>query len=137
VGFALGASVAFGVALYLTGRWLPAIDGRLRTLMFMTTVGIVSIAAGAAGTGFGWPQDAPGWAGLSLLTVLYGSAITALFVVLPRLGAVNNAAIMNIEPVAALVLAWLLLGQTVSPVQLLGGAIVIGAIVFLSTGRRP
>lgn len=136
VGFALGASVAFGVALHLIGRWLPAIDGRLRTLMFMVVVAVVTIAAGAATTGFRWPADATGWTGLTLLTVLYGTAITGLFVVLPRLGAVNNAAIMNFEPVAALGMAWAVLGQTVSPVQLLGGAIVIGAIVYLSTGRR-
>lgn len=137
VGFALGASVCFGVALHLIGRWLPAVDGRLRTLMFMVVVAVVTIAAGAATTGFRWPDDATGWTGLTLLTVLYGAAITGLFVVLPRLGAVNNAAIMNFEPVAALGMAWAVLGQTVSPIQLLGGAIVIGAIVYLSTGPRP
>lgn len=137
VGFALGASVCFGVALHLIGRWLPAVDGRLRTLMFMVVVAVVTIAAGAATTGFRWPDDATGWTGLTLLTVLYGAAITGLFVVLPRLGAVNNAAIMNFEPVAALGMAWAVLGQTVSPIQLLGGAIVIGAIVYLGTGPRP
>jgi drug/metabolite transporter (DMT)-like permease len=93
----------------------------------------------AFGTGFGWPRDAAGWAGLAMLTVLYGSAITSLFVVLPRLGAVDNAAVMNFEPVAALVLGWLVLGQTIAPLQLLGGAIVIAAIAFLSFDRprRP
>jgi drug/metabolite transporter (DMT)-like permease len=136
-GFAIGASISFGVALHLIGRWLPAIDGRLRTLMYMVVVAVVTIAAGAATTGFHWPADATGWTGLTLLTVLYGTAITGLFVVLPRLGAVNNAAIMNFEPVAALGMAWAVLGQSVSPVQLLGGAIVIGAIVYLSTGPRP
>ena len=30
----------------------------------------------------------------------------------------------------------LVLGQTVAPMQMLGGAIVIGAIVWLTTGRR-
>lgn len=137
VGFALGASVCFGVALHLIGRWLPAIDGRLRTLMFMVVVAVVTIAAGAATTGFHWPANATGWTGLTLLTVLYGTAITGLFVVLPRLGAVNNAAIMNFEPVAALGMAWAVLGQSVSAIQLFGGAIVIGAIVYLSTGPRP
>jgi len=113
------------------------VDGRLRTLMFMVVVAVVTIAAGAATTGFRWPDDATGWTGLTLLTVLYGAEITGLFVVLPRLGAVNNAAIMNFEPVAALGMAWAVLGQTVSPIQLLGGAIVIGAIVYLGTGPRP
>lgn len=136
VGFAFGASLSFGVALHLMNRWLPAIDGRLRTLMFMLVVGALALLAGSLGDNFAWPVNAQGWAGLSMLTVLYGTAITGFFVVLPRLGAVNNAAIMNFEPVAALGLGWLVLGQTVAPIQLLGGAIVLAAIVFLTTGRR-
>jgi drug/metabolite transporter (DMT)-like permease len=137
VAFALAGSFSFGLALHLIARWLPTMDGRLRTLIFMVVVAIVACAGAVFGSGFHWPQDPAGWTGLVLLTMLYGAAITGLFVVLPRLGAVNNAAIMNIEPVAALGLGWLVLGQTVAPVQLVGGAIVIGAIVFLSLhGRR-
>jgi drug/metabolite transporter (DMT)-like permease len=136
VAFALTGSAAFGLALHLTSRWLPEIDGRLRTLMFMIVVAAAAGAGGAFVTGFDWPRDAAGWTGLSLLTVLYGMAITGLFVVLPRLGAVNNAAIMNFEPVAALGLAWAVLGQTIAPIQLAGGVVVIAAIVYLSAGRH-
>lgn len=138
VGFALAGSLAFATTLHLTTRWLPAVDGRLRTFMFMsvTAVVVAAVAALGPGAGFALPHDGPGWIGLALLTVLYGSAITGLFVVLPRLGAVNNAAIMNFEPVASLVVGWIVLGQTVAPMQMLGGAIVIGAIVWLTTGKR-
>jgi len=141
VGFALTGALSFGVALYLMGRWLPNTDGRLRTLMFMVVVAALALAVGliggtGPGSGFAWPVDGRGWAGLILLTLFYGAAITGLFVILPRLGAVNNAAIMNFEPVAALVMGWAVLGQTVAPVQLVGGVIVIAAIVFLTTGQR-
>jgi drug/metabolite transporter (DMT)-like permease len=136
LGFALAASAVFGLALYLMGRWLPSMDGRLRTLLFMSVVSVVSIVLGSLVTGFSWPANATGWLGLSLLTVFYGTAITGLFMVLPRIGTLNNAAIFNFEPVASLVLAWWVLGQTMSGMQLTGGAIVIGAIVYLSTGRR-
>jgi drug/metabolite transporter (DMT)-like permease len=136
VAFALTGSAAFGLALHLTSRWLPEIDGRLRTLMFMIVVAAAASAGGAFVTGFDWPRDAAGWTGLSLLTVLYGMAITGLFVVLPRLGAVNNAAIMNFEPVAALGMAWAVLGQTIAPIQLAGGVVVIAAILYLSAGRH-
>jgi drug/metabolite transporter (DMT)-like permease len=40
--------------------------------------------------------------------------------VLPRLGVVGNSAIMNVEPVFALVLAWLILGQAIAPSQVAG-----------------
>ncbi|HNZ97375.1 MAG TPA: cytochrome c maturation protein CcmE, partial [Thermoanaerobaculia bacterium] len=58
---------------------------------------------------------------LGALTFLYGTAFTIMFTVLPRLGVVGNSAIMNVEPVFALVLAWALLGQRIAPVQVAGG----------------
>lgn len=136
VAFALGAAASFALALYLTTRWLASTDGRLRTLVLMVVVTAVAIAGGALGGRFDWPRDEIGWLALVLLTVLYGSAITALFVLLPRLGAVNNAAVMNFEPIAALFLGWTILDQQVASIQVLGAFVVIGAIVMLSTGRR-
>jgi len=66
-----------------------------------------------------------------LLSSLYGAAITALFVLLPRLGAVNNAMVLNFEPIAVLALAWVVLGQSVAPLQIVGAFIVVGAIMAL------
>jgi drug/metabolite transporter (DMT)-like permease len=49
---------------------------------------------------------------------------------------VGNSAIMNIEPVFALVLAWLLLGQAIAPVQVAGALIVVGTVMALGLRRR-
>ena len=136
VAFALGGAASFASALYLTTRWLASTDGRLRTLVLMLVVAAVAIAGGALGGRFDWPGDRIGWAALAALTVLYSSAITALFVLLPRLGAVNNAAVMNFEPIAALFLGWMVLDQQVATIQIAGALLVIGAIVMLTTGRR-
>ena len=46
------------------------------------------------------------------------------------------SAIMNIEPVCALVLAWLLLGQAIAPVQIAGALIVVGTVMVLGLRRR-
>ena len=137
VGFGLAASLAFGTALLLTTRWMGAVDGRVRTLWSMGVVSAVALAGGLAIDGFAWPADAPGWTGLALLTVLYGTAFTSLFVVLPRLGAVNSAPAMNLEPIASMALAWLLLGQRIGGVQVAGGVLVVGAIVWTSLGPKP
>jgi drug/metabolite transporter (DMT)-like permease len=136
VAFAFGASMSFAIALVLTTRWLGKVDGRVRTVWTMGTVAVVVGAAGWLGDGFALPRDAAGWTGLALLTVLYGAAFTSLFVLLPRLGAVNNSPVMNIEPIASMVLAWVILGQRITPVQVLGAAVVVGAIVWMSARRR-
>ena len=83
-----------------------------------------------------WPQAASGWWGLATLTFLYGTGITILFTVLPRLGVSGNSAIMNVEPVWALVLAWLVLDQAIAPVQLAGASLVVGSVLWLGLRKR-
>jgi len=136
VAFALGAALSFGIAMVLTQAWLKPVDGRLRSMLTMAVVAIITGAVALSGEGLKMPVDSAGWTGLALLTVLYGTAITSLFVVLPRIGAVNNSPIMNIEPISAMFIAWLVLGQTAAPLQIVGALMVVGSVIYLSGGRR-
>ena len=134
--WALGASVSFATALFLITRWLGTMDGRLRSFLFMSVVAVVTLAGGSLTNSFALPADATGWIALALLTVFYGTAITATFVLLPKLGAVNNAAVLNFEPIAVLGLAWVVLDQAVAPLQILGAFIVVGSIAWMGAGKR-
>jgi len=134
--WALGASVSFATALFLITRWLGSMDGRLRSFLFMSVVAVVTLAGGSLTNSFALPADATGWVALALLTVFYGTAITATFVLLPKLGAVNNAAVLNFEPIAVLGLAWVVLDQAVAPLQILGAFIVVGSIAWMGAGKR-
>ena len=51
-------------------------------------------------------------------------------------GVVGNSAIMNVEPIFALVLAWALLGQTIAAVQVAGGLLVVATVMWLGLRRR-
>jgi drug/metabolite transporter (DMT)-like permease len=136
VAFALGAASTFGMALVLTQHEAGDLDGRLRTA---TTMGIVAaMALGVVGLqgGFRFPQANAGWWGLLALTFLYGTAFTIMFTVLPRLGVVGNSAIMNVEPIFALVLAWAILGQSIAASQVAGGLLVVGTVIWLGLRRR-
>jgi len=136
VGFALIASVTFGLALVLTQHETVGVDGRLRTFTSLTTVGVLAALVASTQGGFQWPQAEPGWWGLALLTFLYGTAFTIMFTVLPKLGVVGNSVIMNVEPIFALVLAWALLGQAIAPMQVLGAAVVVATVMWLGL-RKP
>jgi drug/metabolite transporter (DMT)-like permease len=135
VAFALTAAATFGLALVLTQHEAGTLDGRLRTVATMAIVSVLALGGVAVQGGFRLPDVAAGWWGLALLTLLYGTGITILFTVLPRLGVVGSSAIMNVEPVFALVLAWLILGQAIAPSQLAGALIVVATVVWL--GLRP
>jgi drug/metabolite transporter (DMT)-like permease len=56
--------------------------------------------------------------------------------VLPRLGVVGNSAIMNVEPVFALILAWILLDQEIAPIQLVGALVVVSTVMYLGLRKR-
>ncbi len=131
VAFALMASVAFGLALVLTQHETVGVDGRLRTFTSLSIVGVLAALLASTQGGFQWPQAPPGWWGLLMLTLLYGTAFTIMFTVLPKLGVVGNSAIMNVEPVFALILAWFLLGQAIAPMQLVGAAVVVSTVLWL------
>ena len=134
--YATGASLTFSAALYLTTRWLKDVDGRLRTLLATGTIAVVMLAAGGLTDAVALPVDSTGWIALVLVGLCYSAAVTTLFVVLPRIGVVNNSAALNFEPVAVLAMGWVLLGQRMAPLQIFGALVVIGAIIALSTGKR-
>ena len=136
VAFAVGAAATFGLALVLTQHEAGDLDGRLRTASTMSLVSVMALTGVATQGGFHWPTAAPGWWGLATLTFLYGTAFTIMFTVLPRLGVVGNSAIMNIEPIFALVLAWAILGQSIAPSQVGGGLLVLATVIWLGLRRR-
>jgi len=131
VAFALTAAATFGLALVLTQHEAGDLDGRLRTCTTMGGVALMALAGMVWQGGPHLPDAAAGWWGLAALTFLYGTAFTIMFTVLPRLGVVGNSAIMNVEPVFALVLAWALLGQAIAPVQVAGALLVVATVVWL------
>jgi drug/metabolite transporter (DMT)-like permease len=49
---------------------------------------------------------------------------------------VGNSAIMNVEPVFALALAWALLDQAIAPIQVAGALLVVATVMWLGLRRR-
>lgn len=136
--FSLTAAAVFAVALWITEHRLSVMPGRVRSMLTMAVVFSASALAGASGAlpgGLGLPNAAAGWVALACLVLLYGTAFSMLFILMPRLDIARNAPVMNMEPVAGMLLGWLVLGQLLGPLQVLGGLIVVGGIVLLAYRR--
>jgi drug/metabolite transporter (DMT)-like permease len=131
VVYALAAAATFGLALVITQHETGGLDGRIRSAVTMSIVCVMALIACAVQGDLALPQAPAGWWGLLGLTVLYGTAFTIMFTVLPKLGVVGNSAIMNIEPIFALVLAWAILGQSIAVVQVAGGLLVVATVMWL------
>jgi drug/metabolite transporter (DMT)-like permease len=131
--FASGASMT--VVYYLNSHVLKAIDGRLRTFVMTAVTATLVIAAGAAAQAIAFPAATAGWIGLASLTFFYCIAMSSLFFVLPRIPSTSTAA-LNIEPIALLLLAWIFLGHAVTPLQIAGAFLTVGAIVWLGVSKH-
>ena len=129
-------SATFGLVLVLIQFETKGLDGRLRTSLTMWMVTLITLCATQYVGEFHWPEGVQGWWGLVFLCLFYSSGITLMFTVLPRLGVVGNSAILNLEPIFALVMAWAILSQTVSSSQLLGAFLVVGVVIKLGTRKR-
>lgn len=138
VGLAFCAACVFACALWITDHKLSGVRGPVRSLLTLMIVFASMLVAGIGGwvpAGLSLPASSTGWMALASLVVLYGLAFTLLFVCVPRLNMAQNAPVMNIEPIATLMLGWALLDQRLSTLQLIGGAVVVCGIVLLTYRR--
>jgi drug/metabolite transporter (DMT)-like permease len=54
-----------------------------------------------------------------------------------RIGAAQAALVSTVEPLIIVTLAFVFLHETLEPIQLLGGALIIAGVLIAQTGRRP
>ncbi len=136
--FSLTAAAVFAMALWITEHKLSSMAGSVRSMLTLAVVFSASALLGASGLipgGLSLPSATAGWIALGCLVLLYGAAFSTLFICMPRLNIARNAPVMNMEPVAGMVLGWLILGQVLDAIQVVGGLIVVGGIVLLAYRR--
>ena len=62
--------------------------------------------------------------------------IITLFPILPLLGPMQTAVVLNLEPVVVALIAWAALGEALSALQMLGAVIVVAAVIYFQVARR-
>ncbi len=101
------------------------------------------VAAGGAVSTLGWAVFGDGiavpageWPALLLYGASTAAAFALMFMALPRLGASQIAVVMTLEAFSAVVLAALFLGESLTPVQAVGGVAILVATVSVAGRRR-
>jgi drug/metabolite transporter (DMT)-like permease len=129
---ALSAMGALGVAASFvwSGRRLAnAAPGavfvyRSAAALFLT----LGFALGS-GSGVTGVSGAYAWSVFAVSVVFTSLAFMAMFAGVDRIGATPAAMIMNLEPAMTVALAAVVLGETMTPMKLIGGAIVVAAVL--------
>jgi drug/metabolite transporter (DMT)-like permease len=86
--------------------------------------------------GLVFPQSPEGWLiVIGVAVISTAMPIFAFYAGVQRLGAPQSAIISTIEPVLVVLLSFLLLGETMQPIQLIGGAFILSGALLLQLGR--
>ncbi len=138
IAAAVGAAICFSAALVLTPRLAPTMAAPMRTFYTLATSAVVFIIIVFGTSSIDLPDNTHGWIGIVGLGLCYSMGITGLFLLLPLLGPTQSAMVLNLEPVFVAGIAWLALGERLSALQLLGGVIVVSAVIFfqVTAARR-
>lgn len=128
----VGAALIYSVYILVGARVTDsagAIPGATVVMLAAAFVyGGVALAQGVA-----LPQTGTGWAAVTAIALLStAAAIAAFLAAMRRLGAADAATLSTLEPVITIVLAALFLGESIGLRQLLGGAVILAAVLVLT-----
>jgi drug/metabolite transporter (DMT)-like permease len=137
--FALSAAAIYSVYIIVGAQVMKQVSA-------VQSSAVIFAAAGAtSGLLMLWdgphlPATAMGWAALGAIVLLATLLPAVAFLAgIERIGPTNAAMISTLEPVVTVVLAAGLLGEMLRPVSLLGGGLILLAVLLLTVRelRRP
>ena len=128
----LGAAAFYSVYIVVGARELAHTDALASTTVVCLSAAATLIVASL----FREPQ-LPGvwWGWLCIAAIALVSTVIAMiafFAGLQRVGPAVASIASTLEPVVTVALAWLILGESLSAIQLAGGALVLGSAAWLA-----
>ena len=133
---ALGSIFAYATYVILADGFTRRIDGLLLAALVITGAAIGTSVAGIAG-GADYALKPIAWMSIAgLAAVCTVVPITAFLLALPRIGPGTASILSTLETVIAVGLAAVLLHDALGVLQLLGAALVLGAVVILQLRGR-
>lgn len=131
-GVVLAAIGALGLAIVsvVSSRVIKAGDSRQVTLYLVTTAAVSFAVISLFKGEFLLPQSSIGWWSFLGSNLLFAGAMIGFFVGISMIGPVKATLFSYIEPLVTIAAAFLILGQSLFPLQILGVVIVVGALVM-------
>ncbi|MGN6229602.1 MAG: DMT family transporter [Trinickia sp.] len=136
IGLALASAVIYSLYIVAGARITRGVDPLATTAIVCLSAGAVfsgvSIVRTLAGAPPHLPATPSAWAALvAIALVSTVTAMLAFFAGLTRLGAARTSMLSTLEPVVTVLLAAILLGERLMPLQWLGGVAVLAAVLWL------
>jgi probable blue pigment (indigoidine) exporter len=135
LAFAVEAALCRTAFLLVARTALQKLDPRLTTWYSLLSSTAVFAAAATATLNWQVPQTGYGWIAALIVSVCTAVAVLTLYMSTIRIGPFRSALIMNLEPLLAALLSIPLLGEMMTAVQAVGGAIMLAALVAFQLRR--
>lgn len=138
--FAVAAPVIYTTYILLGERVMESVPAAGASAVIFTGAALAFCVLAALSGHLAAPQTAGAWAaGLAIAVVPTMVAISLFMAGLPRIGASRAALLSTWEPVVTVLLAFVILGDRLSPVQVFGGLLVLLAVVVVQAAHlwRP
>ncbi len=138
VGAALVGALAMACGVVLTRKWRPPVSALTFTAWQLTAGGLLLAPFALIAEPPLPPLDPTTLAGLAWLGLI-GAALTYFFWFrgIERLGPSAVTSFGFLSPLTAVLLGWIVLGEALSPMQMLGALIVLGCIRLGSSAAAP
>ena len=140
-GQLIGGLLAVGGAVIYSIYIIVGTDVMKHTSAVQSSAVIFTSAAISAGllvmfSGLHLPATGTGWTSiLSIVVIATLVPVAAFLAGLERVGPTNAAMLSTLEPVVTVLLAYWWLNETLTPMALMGGGLILIAVVFLTQGE--
>jgi len=132
---ALSAAAIYSVYIIVGTGVMQQVSAVQSSTVIFTAAGIVYGALTAI-NGPHWPVTSAGWLALAAVTLIATVIPVATFLAgLKRIGPTDASMLSTLEPVVTVLLAALLFGEALPPVTLLGGGLILAAVLLLTRGE--
>jgi drug/metabolite transporter (DMT)-like permease len=132
---ALGAAVCRVVILLITRALLSGADALRITWYSLLSSTVIFVIASLATADWQPPATASGWLALIGLSLAVTTGLLGVFASTGRIGPFRTALFMNLEPLLTTIGSALFLAEVLTPLQLLGGGIMLAALVMFQLKR--
>lgn len=131
LGIALAALAAAGLATVsaVSHRVIRAGDPRQATLYVSVSAAATFVVLTLLAGDFVLPATREGWLGFVGTNLFYAIAMIGFFAAISLIGPAKTTLFSYVEPIIATGAAYVILGQTLTPIQLAGALVVVAALV--------
>jgi drug/metabolite transporter (DMT)-like permease len=134
---ALSAAMIYAVYIIVGSVVMQKVSAvQSSTVIFASACAVFGVLTAVKGPS--WPTTNSGWLAVGAIALIATVIPVITFLAgLKRIGPTDASMLSTFEPVVTILLAAFLLGESLQPVTLLGGGLILSAVLLIAYGEIP